>query len=73
MRAGRSQWSKGVEPWPPHYELDARQNRKCLPFPQLQPPKKIKGFYILSRSLPLGPRRVPLFLAMYWPAGILKR
>jgi hypothetical protein len=31
---------------PQHCELDARQKPKCLPFPQLQPPKKIRGFYI---------------------------
>src|SRR6185295_602519 len=36
-------WSRGVES-PRHCELDARQKPKCLPFPQLQPPKKNKGF-----------------------------
>ena len=56
---------------PPHCELDARQKRKCLPFPQLQPPKKIEGFYIRSLSLSLHTRRLLFFLAKYWPVGIL--
>jgi len=37
----------------------------------LQPPKKIKGFYILSHSFPSLISRVLLFLARYWPVGIL--
>src|SRR5205823_13632215 len=43
------------------YELDNRQNAKYLPFPKLQPPKKIKGFYILSHSLPSRTRPVLFF------------
>jgi hypothetical protein len=51
--------------WPPHCELDARQKRKLLPFRKLQPPKKIKGFYIPSHFLPSHTRHVLLFLVTY--------
>jgi len=60
---------EGRTPWPPHSELDNRQNAKYLPFLKLQPPKKIKGFYILSHSLPSRIRHVLFFLATYWPLG----
>ena len=54
----------GSNPRPPHCELDARQKRKRLPFPKLQPPK-LKGFYGLSHSLPSRIRRVLLFFGPY--------
>ena len=27
---------RGIEPWPPHCELDDRQKPKCFPFRKLQ-------------------------------------
>ncbi len=63
-------WSRGgSNPRPLRCELDNRQNAKYLPFRKLQPPKKIKGFYILSHSLPSRTRPVLFFLVTYWSFG----
>jgi hypothetical protein len=54
-------------PWPPHCELDDRHKRKYLPFKKLQPPKNIKGFAVLSHSLPAPYRAVLRILSTNWP------
>src|SRR5437660_10912571 len=64
-------WSRGgSNPRPLRCELANRQNAKYLPFRKLQPPKKIKGFPVLSHSLPSRMPRVLFFLATYWPLGM---
>ncbi len=50
--------------------MDNRQNAKYLLFQKLQPPKKVKGFYIFSHSLPSRTRRVLFFLVTYWSFGL---
>ena len=61
-------WSRGgSNSWPPHCELDDRQKCKYLPFQKLQPPRKIKGFAVLSHSLPAPHRAVLPILSTNWP------
>jgi hypothetical protein len=48
-----------------------RQKRKYLTFRKLQPPKKIKDFYIPSYPLPSHIGSLLLFLVNYWPVGTL--
>src|SRR6266508_3663801 len=62
-----SRWDSNS--WPPHCESDARQKRKLLPFRKLQPPKKNRGFPVLSHSLLFHILRVLLFLGTYWLLG----
>src|SRR6266446_10707955 len=63
-------WSRwDSNPRPLRCELAYRQKRKLLPFRKLQPPKKNRGFPLLSYSLPSRRRRVQLILATYWPLG----
>jgi len=63
-------WSRwDSNPRPLRCELHNRQNAEYLPFRKLQPPKKIKGFYILSHSSPSLIRGVLFFLVTYWSHG----
>jgi hypothetical protein len=57
----------GRTPVPPQCELDDRQFVKYLPFRKLQPPRKIKGFAVLSHSLPAPHRAVLRILSTNWP------
>jgi hypothetical protein len=51
----------------PHCELDDRHFVKYLPFRKLQPPRKIKGFVVLSHSLPAPHCVVLRILSTNWP------
>ena len=66
-------WSRwDSNPRPLRCELDTRQKPKLLPFLKLQPPRDLKGFPVLSHSLPSRTRSVQLFLSTYWPLGFLQ-
>ena len=53
---------RGFEPRASALRIGLPANAKYLPFRKLQPPREIKGFPVLSHSLPSRIRRVLLFL-----------